>query len=110
MHASLTLLTTVTALCTSAMALPHQKRLAESEPWHLSGLSVFTSSDNSQNNSISFDLVDNNTGLEANTSCSRSVLGSVEDANNFYPCDNSSLNFRWDGTTLRMQRFYTDTA
>jgi hypothetical protein len=110
MHASLTLLTTVTTLCTSVMAFPHQKRLSENEPWHLSGLSIFTSSDNSGNSSISFDLVDNSPGLEANTSCSRSVLGSVEDANNFYPCDNSSFNFRWDGTTLRMQRFYTDTA
>jgi hypothetical protein len=92
------------------MAFPRQKRLAENEPWHLSGLSVFTSSDGSGNSSISFDLIDNNAGLEANTSCSRSVLGSVEDAYNFYPCDNSNFNFRWDGTTLRMQRFYTDTA
>lgn len=110
MCASLTLLTTVSALCTSVIALPHQKRLAESEPWHLSGLSVFTSSDGSSNNSISFDLVDNNVGLQADTTCSRSVLGYVEDANSFYPCDNSSFNFRWDGTTLRIQRFYTDTA
>jgi hypothetical protein len=92
------------------MALPHQKRLAESEPWHLSGLSVFTDSDGSSNSSISFDLVDNNAGLQADTTCSRSVPGSVEDANNFYPCDNSSFNFRWDGTILRIQRFYTDTA
>jgi hypothetical protein len=110
MRASLTSLTTVAALCTSVMALPHQKRLAESEPWHLSGLSVFTSSDGSSNNSILFGLVDNNPGLQADTTCSRSVLGSVEDADNFYPCDNSSFNFRWDGTTLRIQRFYTDTA
>ncbi|KAI4753532.1 hypothetical protein E4T52_14365 [Aureobasidium sp. EXF-3400] len=110
MHTSLTSLTTVAALCTSVMALPHQKRLAESEPWHLSGLSVFTNSDGSSNSSISFDLVDNNAGLQADTTCSRSVPGSVEDANNFYPCDNSSFNFRWDGTTLRIQRFYTDTA
>ncbi|KAH0284891.1 hypothetical protein M436DRAFT_75126 [Aureobasidium namibiae CBS 147.97] len=87
-----------------------QKRLAESEPWHLSGLSVFTSADGSRNNSISFDLVDNNVDLQAGTTCSRSVLGPVEDADNFYPCDNSSFNFRWDGTTLRIQRFYTDTA
>jgi hypothetical protein len=110
MHAPLTLLTTVTALYTTAMALPHQKRLAENEPWHLSDLSVFTSYDGSGNSSISFNLIDNNAGLEANTTCSRSVLGSVEDADNFYPCDNSSFNFRRDGTTLRMQRFYTDTA
>jgi len=110
MHTPLILLTTVAALCTSAMALPLQKRLAESEPWHLSGLSVFTSSDVSKESSILFNLVDNNAGLQANTMCSRSVLGSVEDANNFYLCENSSFNFRWDGTTLRIQRFYTDTA
>ncbi|CAD0110297.1 unnamed protein product [Aureobasidium uvarum] len=98
MYTSWTLLTTAAALSTSAMALPHQERLAESEPWHLFALSVFTSSTTSTNNSISFDLIDNNAGLQASTTCSRSVLGSVEDANIFYPCDNNSFNFRWDAT------------
>lgn len=109
MHALLTLLTTAVALLTSVMALPHRKRLAESEPWHLTNISIFTAANDSTNNSISFNLVDNNTGLQADTDCSRSALGSVEDANKFYPCANNSFNFRWDGTTLRMQRFYTDT-
>ena len=110
MRPFLILLTTAAALCVGVSALPHQKRLAESEPWHLSGLSVYTSSDGSRNNSISFNLVDNNAGLQADTDCSRSVLGSAEDADNYYPCGNSSFSFRWDGTTLRIQRFYTDTA
>jgi hypothetical protein len=110
MYAPLALLTTAAALCTSAIALPHQKRLAENEPWHLSGISVFTSSDGTKNDSISFNVIDNNAGLQANTDCSRSVLGSVENADKFYSCDNNSFNFRWDGTTLRIQRFYTDTA
>jgi hypothetical protein len=111
MHAYLTLLTTAAALYTSVTALPHQKRLFENDPWHLSNISVFTSSDGTKNNSISFNLIDNNAGLQkANTDCSRSVLGSVEDADNFYPCANNNFNFRWDGTTLRIQRFYTDTA
>jgi len=110
MHASLTLLTSAAALYTSVLAFPHHKRLAESEPWHLSGLSVFTSADGSRNNSISFDVVDNNAGLQADTTCSRSVLGSVENADIFYPCDDNSFNFKWDGTTLGIQRFYTDTA
>lgn len=110
MHISWTLLTTAAALCTGAIVLPHQKRLAESEPWHLSSVSVFTSSDGTRNSSIDFNLVDNNVGLQADTACARSVLGSVEDSDNFHPCDNSSFNFRWDGTTLRIQRFYTDTA
>jgi hypothetical protein len=92
------------------MALPHQKRLAENEPWHLSDISVFTSSGGTMNNSISFNIDDNNAGLQANTDCSRSVPGSVEDSDYFWPCDDSSFNFRWDGTTLRIQRFYTDTA
>ncbi|CAD0083768.1 unnamed protein product [Aureobasidium vineae] len=110
MYTFRTLLTAAVALSSSAMALPRQKPLAESEPWHLLGLSVFTASTGSSNNSISFDLVDNNAGLQASTACSRSVPGSVEDANNFYPCDNNSFSFRWDGTTLRMQRTYKDTA
>jgi hypothetical protein len=110
MHARLTLLTTAAALYTSVTALPHQKRLSENESWHLSDISVFTSSDGTKNDSISFNLIDNNAGLQANTDCSRSVLGSIEDADNFYPCDNNSFNFRWDGTILRIQRFYTDTA
>ncbi|KAG9857558.1 hypothetical protein KCU98_g936, partial [Aureobasidium melanogenum] len=110
MPALLPLLTTTIALLTSVVALPHQKRLAESEPWHLTNLSVFTAANDFTNSSISFNLLDNNTGLQAETTCSRSVLGSVEDANNFYPCADDSFNFRWDGTTLRMQRFYTDTS
>lgn len=110
MHALPTLLTTALVLSTSVMALPHRKRLAESEPWHLTNLSIFTGTNGSTNSSISFNLLDNNSGLQAETTCSRSVLGSLEDASNFYPCANSSFNFRWDGTTLRMQRFYTDTS
>ncbi|KAH0363262.1 hypothetical protein KCU65_g7536, partial [Aureobasidium melanogenum] len=110
MHALLTLLTTLVTLLTDVKAVSHQKRLAESEPWHLTNLTVFTATDRSTNSSISFNLVDNNIGLQAETTCSRSVLGSVEDANNFYPCANSNFNFRWDGTVLRMQRFYTDTS
>jgi hypothetical protein len=110
MHAHLTLPITAAALYTSVTALPHQKRLSENQPWHLSDISVFTSSDGTQNNSIAFNLIDDNAGLEANTDCSRSVPGSVEDADNFYPCDENSFNFRWDGTILRIQRFYTDTA
>ncbi|KAG9659282.1 hypothetical protein KCU95_g11410, partial [Aureobasidium melanogenum] len=110
MHALLTLLTTAVALLTSVMALPYRKRLSESEPWHLTNIFIFTAANDSTNSSISFNLVDNNTGLQADTDCSRSVLGSVEDANKFYPCANNSFNFRWDGTTLRMQRFYTDTS
>ncbi|KAH0042564.1 hypothetical protein KCU78_g743, partial [Aureobasidium melanogenum] len=92
------------------MALPHQKRLAESEPWHLTNLSIFTSANDSTNSSMSFNLFDNNYGLQADTTCLRSVLGSVEDASTFYPCANESFNFRWDGTILRMQRFYTDPS
>lgn len=110
MHVFPSLLTTAVALLTSVMALPHQKRLAESEPWHLTNLSIFTATNGSTNSSISFDLLDNNIGLQADTTCSRSVLGSVEDPSSFYPCANNSFNFRWDGTTLRMQRFYTDTS
>lgn len=110
MHAHLTLLITAAALYTIVTALPHQKRLSENEPWHLSDISVFTSPDGTKNNSISFNLIDNNTGLQADTDCSRSVLGSVEDADNFHTCANNSFNFRWDGTILRIQRFYTDTA
>ncbi|KAG9597318.1 hypothetical protein KCU77_g7943, partial [Aureobasidium melanogenum] len=110
MHVLLSLFTTIVALFASVMALPHQKRLAESEPWHLMNISIFTAANGFTNSSLSFSLLDNNTGLQADTVCSRSVLGSVEDANNFYPCANDNFNFRWDGTTLRMQRFYTDTS
>lgn len=109
MHALLTLLAIAVALLTEVKAVPHQKRLAESQPWHITNLSIFTATNDSTNNSISFNLVDNNIGLQAETTCSRSALGSVEDANSFYPCANNSFNFGWDGTTLRMQRFYTDT-
>ncbi|KAH0151592.1 hypothetical protein KCU67_g10193, partial [Aureobasidium melanogenum] len=110
MHPLLNHFTTIAALFTSVIALPHQKRFAESEPWHLTNISVFTAANSFTNSTISFNLLDNNTGLQADTTCSRSVLGSVEDANNFYPCTNDNFNFRWDGTTLRMQRFYTDTS
>ncbi|KAI4737304.1 hypothetical protein E4T50_12224 [Aureobasidium sp. EXF-12298] len=110
MHPLLTLFTTIVTLSTSVMALPHQKRLAESEPWHLTNISIFTAVNSSTNSTTSFHLLDNNTGLQADTVCSRSVLGSVEDPNNFYPCANDNFNFRWDGTVLRMQRFYTDTS
>lgn len=108
MHAPWTFLTTALALLTSVTALPHQKRLAENEPWHLTNLTVFTGSNGAKNSSIAFNLVDNNPGLQLNATCSRSVLGSIEDPNNFYPCSSEGLNFRWDGTTLRIQRFYTD--
>ncbi|KAH0043070.1 hypothetical protein KCU78_g664, partial [Aureobasidium melanogenum] len=110
MHPLLNHFTTLVTLFTGVMALPHQKRLAESEPWHLTNISIFTAINDSTNSSISFNLLDNNAGLQADTTCSRSVLGSVEDANNFYPCVDDNFNFRWDGTTLRMQRFYTDTS
>ncbi|KAG9690877.1 hypothetical protein KCU95_g8442, partial [Aureobasidium melanogenum] len=110
MHALLTLLAIAVALLTEVKAVPHQKRLAESQPWHITNLSIFTATNDSTNNSISFNLVDNNIGLQAETTCSHSALGSVEDANSFYPCANNSFNFRWDGTTLRMQRLYTDTS
>ncbi|THX47586.1 hypothetical protein D6D06_09542 [Aureobasidium pullulans] len=110
MQLPLALLAAAATLLTSVAALPHQKRLAESEPWHLSRLAVFTGFNGAKNSSIAFNLVDNNAGLQMNTTCSRSVLGSVEDSNNFYPCANRDLNFRWDGTTLRLQRYYKDTA
>ncbi|TIA46326.1 hypothetical protein D6C79_05260 [Aureobasidium pullulans] len=110
MQLPLALLAAAATLLTSVAALPHQKRLAESEPWHLSRLAVFTGFNGAKNSSIAFNLVDNNAGLQMNTTCSRSVLGSVEDPNNFFPCANRDLNFRWDGTTLRLQRYYKDTA
>ncbi|KAH0346668.1 hypothetical protein KCU83_g7235, partial [Aureobasidium melanogenum] len=110
MHVLLTLLTTIVTLFASVMALPHQKRLAESEPYHLTNIFIFTAANDSTNSSISFNLVDNNTGLRADTICSRSVLGSVEDASNFHPCANDNFNFRRDGTILRIQRFYTNTS
>ena len=110
MHSLLSILTTAIMLLSSVMAFSHQKRLAESEPWHITHLFVFTATPSSQNNQIVFNLFDNNTGMQADTVCSRSVPGSVEDATNFYPCANDDFNFRWDGTTLRIQRFYADPA
>lgn len=110
MHTLLTLFAIGATLLNNVMAFPHQKRLAENEPWHLTSLSIFTGANGSTNSFISFNLRDNNIGLQADTICSRSVLGSVEDASNFFPCSNNSFNFRWDGTTLRMQRFYTDST
>lgn len=110
MHTLLTLLTIAVALLTTVMALPHQKRLSESEPWHITHLFVFTATPGSQNNQIVFNLLDNNTGLQTDTICARSVPGCIEDATTFYPCVNDDFNFRWDGTTLRIQRFYTDPA
>ncbi|KAL2035799.1 hypothetical protein VTO58DRAFT_101717 [Aureobasidium pullulans] len=98
MQLPLALLAAAATLLTSVAALPHQKRLAESEPWHLSRLAVFTGFNGAKNSSIAFNLVDNNAGLQMNTTCSRSVLGSVEDSNNFYPCANRDLNFRWDSS------------
>ncbi|KAI5195992.1 hypothetical protein E4T39_07977 [Aureobasidium subglaciale] len=109
MYSSLSFLVAALSLSSTAIAFPHQKRLAEKEPWHLTNISVFTSSNDLRNSSISFNLVDNNAGLTANTTCSRSTPGSVEDGNNFYPCTDKSFNFRWDGRTLRLQRHYIDT-
>ncbi|KAI4721843.1 hypothetical protein E4T48_01842 [Aureobasidium sp. EXF-10727] len=100
MYLPRTFLAAALAFSASAMTLPHQKRLAESEPWHLIGLSVFTSSIGSTNNSITFDIVDNNAGLQAYTTCFRAAPGSVEDPNIFWPCEDDQFNFRWDGTTL----------
>ncbi|KEQ91084.1 hypothetical protein AUEXF2481DRAFT_8881 [Aureobasidium subglaciale EXF-2481] len=109
MHACSLFLAATFALVTTITALPHRKRLAENEPWHLTNLAVFTSSNGLRNGSISFNLVDNNVGLQVNTFCFRSVASSVEDGGSFYPCGNKDFNFRWDGTTLRLQRRYIDS-
>jgi hypothetical protein len=109
MHAFLTLFTAILALLGRVTALPLLKRLVENEPWHLANLAIFTSTSDTKNSSISFDLVDNNARLQLETTCSRSILGSIKDPNAFYPCTNNTLAFRWDGRTLRVQRTYIDT-
>ncbi|KAI5245138.1 hypothetical protein E4T43_03382 [Aureobasidium subglaciale] len=62
MHAFSSLRAVTLSLATTITAFPHRRHLAENEPWHLTNLAAFTSSNGLRDSSISFSLVDNNAG------------------------------------------------
>ncbi|KAF1345542.1 hypothetical protein BDV97DRAFT_50861 [Delphinella strobiligena] len=104
-----------TLLCALSLAIPtltapprtqHSKRLAENKPWHLSDIVLGPSS-------FSFQFSDENTGLELQTTCSRTITGSntsIIDPETYYPCSNQTVSYRLGDGVIDVERGYIDLA
>lgn len=99
----------------------------EDLPWTISNIVVFTSNITSTNAAksssgmgmtmandtvysdesfIDFYFCDSNEGLELEVECTRSTNGSLMDDENFYPCDQRGVVFKYGGHSLEVQRAY----
>ncbi|KAK5745362.1 hypothetical protein LTR17_001523 [Elasticomyces elasticus] len=111
------LLTSFSALLSIAYALPLSNTttchaLVENTPWTISNITAFEAAAGSASESyISFHFCDVNPGLELETMCSRTVAagsgGSLRDSA-YYACEGNEVRFIYSGTSLSLERSYTD--
>lgn len=106
---------TSTAAAAAATSTTPQKcnYLLENNPWIVRKLQAFTAAPGTDGPSfVSFHLQDTNTGLKLNTMCSRYLpkksTEPCEDPNNYYSCDDDSVQFMYDGKTVTIERTFTD--
>ncbi|KAK3636745.1 hypothetical protein LTR56_014047 [Elasticomyces elasticus] len=86
--------------------------LVENTPWTISNITAFEAAAGSASESyISFHFCDVNPGLELETMCSRTVAagsgGSLRDPA-YYACEGNEVRFIYSGTSLSLERSYTD--
>ncbi|MCJ1265452.1 hypothetical protein MMC22_005330 [Lobaria immixta] len=90
-----------------ALAVPHTKRQScVNQDWAVQGFSSFTADPGPTGVShISFTFVDPNTG--ASSICSRSLAPgsgqSPADPDNFYPCQDPTMQYKFDGKKLTLE-------
>ncbi|KAK4888337.1 hypothetical protein LTR27_012746 [Elasticomyces elasticus] len=111
------LLTSFSALLSVVYALPLSNTttchaLVENTPWTISNITAFEAAARSASESyISFHFCDVNPGLELETTCSRTVAagsgGSLRDSA-YYACEGNEVRFVYSGTSLSLERSYTD--
>ncbi|KAK3627645.1 hypothetical protein LTR56_019097 [Elasticomyces elasticus] len=111
------LLTSLSALLSVVYALPLSNTttchaLVENTPWTISNITAFEAAAGSSSESyISFHFCDVNPGLELETTCSRMVAagsgGSLRDST-YYACEGNEVRFIYSGTSLSLERSYTD--
>lgn len=83
----------------------------ENLPWYLNRIVAYTAYTNStRNSSISFNLQDNNTGLQLNTTCGITFGKGVEPdtGEGWAECQNSAVKFRYTAGTIGIQRSWED--
>lgn len=91
------------------------KRFVEETPWHLANVRAFTANPGPSGvSSFSFHFCDTNTGIELETECSRYLPPgsgrSPIDPDNYYPCNNNTVGFKYTGDALYIQRSYHDLS
>ena len=84
---------------------------SENLPWYLSHIVAYTAYANStRNSSISFNLHDDNIGLQLNTTCGITFGKGVEPdtGGRWAQCQNSAVRFRYTAGAIGIQRTWKD--
>ncbi|KAK4574322.1 hypothetical protein LTR86_002083 [Recurvomyces mirabilis] len=84
----------------------------EDTPWDIRDLVAFQAAPGANAASyIKLHFCDQNTGLELETECSRTLaVGSSDspiDTETWYPCDNADVRFKYGGDTVWIERAFT---
>lgn len=93
-----------------ALAAPHEKRQScVSQQWAVQGFNSFTADPSPTGVShISFTFSDPNTSTSS--LCSRSLApgsgSSPADPNNFYPCKDTTMQYKFDGAKLTLKHTF----
>ena len=95
--------------------LIHARSLNESTPWHIHNLLVYIDTPcATANQNISFDICDTNAGLEFDTTCMRSLppgsTGTLADPTDWFMCEDTDVEFQYQGGVIGIQRVYNDTS
>ncbi len=87
------------------------KRDSENSPWYLNNIVAYSSYANStRNSSISFNVLDKNTGLQLNTTCGVTFGKGVEPdtGNGWAECQNRAVKFKYTAGAIGIQRSWKD--
>ncbi|KAK5130794.1 hypothetical protein LTR08_001684 [Meristemomyces frigidus] len=119
--ATLTLLPLALAAPTPASQTPAAptptpcKAKIEQLPWHLTNLTIFTSSHNTNSSStpgssLSFHFCDTNDRLQLDTTCTRTLAAgsALVDAETYYPCEGGDVRFIYAGAWVGVERGFED--
>ncbi|KAI9654157.1 MAG: hypothetical protein M1831_005511 [Alyxoria varia] len=87
--------------------------ITESNPWVLTNIKKFEANSANGATYITFDFKDDNEGIQLKTTCSRVVLpgkGEIADGGSTVSCANPDVGFSYDGSSIKIQRSYTDPS
>ena len=91
-----------------------EKRFSETNPWQLTNIVAHQAANKAAGQShFGFHFEDTNKGIKLQTDCKYTLpAGSTATLadGQYHPCDNNSVSFSWDGTTLSLERSYTDPS